>query len=233
MKNRPKSFPASSTFNEFLTQLKEEDRVSSSGEDILSAGSQSLHNPIDKNVSSNSNLVDTSSDDQEAVNKIDSFNQEIHSEKDVETSPNTNNGISTNSTDQIADSVVKTESVKRTCSNSQEVSAVKSVPPSLAELTKLLENLPTAQVTRQRFSRDEMQIRLSADLSLALRNFLPYLSLINPTSDFHIDDLVNHLVRQFVLTHLESIQQMGKQLAKAETSRQLQIYESLRSIESR
>lgn len=92
-------------------------------------------------------------------------------------------------------------------------------------MTKLLNNLPTAQITRQRFSRDEMQVQLSSDLSLTLRNFSPYLSQMDTASDFHIDDLVNYLVRQFVLTYLESIQQMGKQLA--ETARQLQISESL------
>lgn len=58
--NRPKSSPASSTFNEFLTQLKEEDRASSPVEDLPATGSESLHILSDKIEDSDLDLTHSS-----------------------------------------------------------------------------------------------------------------------------------------------------------------------------
>lgn len=109
----------------------------------------------------------------------------------------------------------------------QDESSIRKKASSLPELIAFLSNLPSAQVNRKHFIKDELQVRVAKDLSSLLRNVLHYMSLINNSSDFHIDDLVNYLLRQFVAEYKSSFHDMSKQLTKAEAQRQQQIVDLL------
>jgi hypothetical protein len=234
MKSKPKSFPSSSTFSDFLSQLKEEEEASltsknSNSENLSSSDNQPIVNALEKVDEPSSDSTQIASAELGKNNETEEDSQAIKVDTGVEDILETHIQTTGSSTNQKSKAVFASQSDKPV--NTDQHESIKSMKPTLAELTKLLANLPTAQITRRGYNREELQVRLSADLSLALRNLSAYLLLTNSGSNFHIDDLVNHLVRQFVLINLESIQQMGNRLAKAETSRQLQINESLRSIE--
>lgn len=99
---------------------------------------------------------------------------------------------------------------------------------TLGELTTLLNNLNSIQVTRKGYVKDEMQVRLDRDLTMVLRNLPAYLTLLDNKSLFHIDALVNHLLRQFVYDHKSAFNEISKQLARAEGLRQQRILESMK-----
>lgn len=109
----------------------------------------------------------------------------------------------------------------------QDESSIRKKTSSLPELIAFLSNLPSAQVNRKHFIKDELQVRVAKDLSALLRNVPHYMSLVNNSSDFHIDDLVNYLLRQFVTEYKSSFHDMSKQLTKAEAQRQQQIVDLL------
>lgn len=236
MKNKSVSFPASRTFDEFLTQLKKEDSVAISSENTTIETAKSVAvrpiQPADQVKESNREENEEQTTEKIRVTEANRIDEETTVKIASELfSLREDNRLDSPTMGQNT-ALVEEKGDNSLVADRQGLPTLKPGSPTLSELTTVLSNLPRAEITRKGYNREELQVRISADLSLALRNFSPYLLLTNAASDFHIDDLVNHLVRQFILHHLDPIQQMGKQLARAETSRQLQISESLRSIKS-
>lgn len=100
----------------------------------------------------------------------------------------------------------------------------------VTDLRNFLIGLPHVELSFKGFSKEETQVRITQDLSEALR-FLPkYMSSIDDKSLFRVDDLVNYLLRQFIRSNLVALDEMGKQMIKNETLRQQKLMQKMKDI---
>lgn len=237
MKKQEKSFPPSPIFANYLKQLTVEVPPPGSEtqlvnkDEIQSQVNDSVDELQTTEVSDSVSALEIGSDQPETSTEVNIVNEVVASESSQKITV-----LPENADKQIEPVVALMDTPARKLGEKPAKVAVKPdvSPKKLAtvdELTAFLTNLNSAKVTRQGYNKDEMQVRLDRDLTMVLRNLPAYLMLLDDKTIFHIDALVNHLLRQFVQDNKSAFNEVSKQLAKAETIRQQRVLDTMNLID--